>query len=141
MVALQVLDQAGMGATVGAGPSEAIIQVLVVDPDPGTGDAVRGALPGADVRRVDSVYEALGHVAAHAVDVIVTERLLPGASYDDLLVRLERGDHRLPVVLCSHRQAPVDHAHPFVRCVLTKPVDLSALRAALLAATADASLR
>ena len=113
--------------------------VLVVDPDPGSLDVVRHALPGADVHRVDSVYEALAHVGGHRVDVLVAERLLPGASADELLQRLERAGHRVPVILCSHRRTPMEHQHPFVVAAFTKPVDPGALRAAVLAATITAA--
>jgi DNA-binding NtrC family response regulator len=109
--------------------------VLVVDPDPGSLDVVRRAMPGADVRRVDSVYEALAHVAAHRVDVLVAERLLPGASADDLLHRLDLAGHAIPVILCSHRCTPMEHQHPFVVASFTKPVDVGALRLELFAAT------
>jgi len=113
--------------------------VLVVDPDPASVDAVRHALPGAEVQRVDSVYEALAHVAGHRVDVVVAERLLPGASADDLLQRLERARHHVPVILCSHRRTPMEHQHPFMVATFTKPVDVGALRAAVLAATTTAA--
>ena len=110
--------------------------VLVVDPDPGSLDVVRHALPGTDVHRVDSVYEALAHVAGHRVDALVSERLLPGASADQLLQRLEHAGYHVPVILCSHRRTPMEHHHPFVVAAFTKPVDVDALRAAVLAATA-----
>ena len=113
--------------------------VLVVDPDPGFLDVVRHALPTSDVHRVDSVYEALAHVAAHRVDVLVAERLLPGASADDLLDRLERAGYRVPVILCSHRLTPMEHQHPFVVAAFTKPVDVSALQFAVFTATPTAA--
>ena len=113
--------------------------VLVVDPDPASLDVVLHALPGADVHRVDSVYEALAHVAGHRVDVLVAERLLPGASADELLQRLERGEYHVPVILCSHRRTPMELHHPFVVAAFTKPVDVRALRAAVLAATVTAA--
>src|SRR5262245_64414974 len=108
--------------------------VLVVDPDAGSLDVVRHALPEADVHRVDSVYEALAHVAGHRVDVLVAERLLPGASADDLLQRLEGAGYHVPVILCSHRRTPMEHQHPFVVAAFTKPVDPDAFRAVVLAA-------
>jgi CheY-like chemotaxis protein len=110
--------------------------VLVVDPDPGAAEIVSHALPGTDVHRVDSVYEALAHYDGHHVDLIVAERLLPGASADELLRRLERAGHEVPVVLCSHRRTPMEEQHPFVVAAFTKPVDVGALRAVVLAATA-----
>ena len=110
--------------------------MLVVDPDPGSLDAVRRALPASDVYRVDSVYEALAHVAAHRVDVLVAERLLPGASADDLLHRLELAGYGIPVILCSHRCTPMEHHHPFVVAAFTKPVAADTLRSAVLAAAA-----
>jgi DNA-binding response OmpR family regulator len=110
--------------------------LLVVDPDPGSTDVVRHALPGVDVHRVDSVYEALAHFTVHHVDALVAERLLPGASADDLLQRLERAGYAVPVILCSHRRSPMEHRHPFVVAAFTKPVDVSELREAILAATA-----
>src|SRR4029079_11487498 len=106
--------------------------VLVVDPDPGSLDVVRHALPGTDVHRVDSVYEALAHVAGHRVDALVSERLLPGASADQLLQRLEHAGYHVPVILCSHRRTPMEHHHPFVVAAFTKPVDGDALRARVL---------
>ena len=113
--------------------------VLVVDPDPGAADVVSAALPGADVHRVDSIYEALAHCAHHHVDAMVAERLLPGASADELLRRLERAGYGVPVVLCSHRRTPMEHQHPFVVATFTKPVDPDALRAAVVAATVTAA--
>ena len=110
--------------------------VLVVDPDPGAAEVVGIAVPAVDVHRVDSVYEALAHVAGHRVDVLVAERLLPGASADELLQRLERAEYHVPVILCSHRRTPMEHHHPFVVAAFTKPVDGGALRAAVRAATA-----
>ena len=112
--------------------------VLVVDPDPGATEVVRQALPGSEVHRVDSAYEALAHCDDHRVDAIVAERLLPGASADELLRRLERAGLIVPVILCSHRRTPMEH-HPFVVAVFTKPVDPGALRAAVLAATITAA--
>src|SRR5262249_34088703 len=109
--------------------------VLVVDPDPGAADVVSAALPGADVHRVDSVYEALALFEHHYVDVMVAERLLPGASAEELLRRLERTGHAVPVVLCSHRRTPMEHQHPLVVATFTKPVDPDALRAVVLTAT------
>jgi DNA-binding NtrC family response regulator len=113
--------------------------VLVVDPDAGSLDVVRRALPGSDVHRVDSVYEALAHVAGHRVDVLVAERLLPGASADDLLQRLEHAGYHVPVILCSHRRTPMEHQHPDVVATFIKPVDVGALRLELFAATATAA--
>ena len=113
--------------------------VLVVDPDAAAVDVVSGALPGAEVHRVDSIYEALAHCEHHHVDVIVAERLLPGASADELLRRLERAGHAVPVVLCSHRRTPMEHHHPFVVAAFTKPVDADALRAVVLTATITAA--
>ena len=113
--------------------------MLVVDPDSGAADVVRHALPGTEVHRVDSVYEALAHCDGHHVDLVVAERLLPGASADELLRRLERHGHAVPVVLCSHRRTPMEQQHPFVVAAFTKPVDVDALRAVVLAATATAT--
>jgi DNA-binding NtrC family response regulator len=113
--------------------------VLVVDPDPAAADVVRGALPGAEIHRVDSIYEALAHCEHHHVDVMVAERLLPGASADELLRRLERAGHTVPVVLCSHRRTPMEHHHPNVVASFTKPVDADALRAVVLTATITAA--
>ena len=110
--------------------------VLVVDPDPGAADDVRHALPGAEIHRVDSVYEALAHCEEHRVDLVVAERLLPGANAEELLRRLERRGHDVPVVLCSHRRTPMDQQHPFVVAAFTKPVEIGALRAVVLASTA-----
>jgi len=112
--------------------------VLVVDPDPAAADVVRAALPGTDVHRVDSVYEALAHCEHHPIDVFVAERLLPGASADELLRRLERAGYTIPVVLCSHRRTPMDH-HPLVVATFIKPVDADALRAVVLTATITAA--
>jgi hypothetical protein len=67
---------------------------------------------------------------------VVAERLLPGASSDELLRRLEVGGHSRPVVLYSHRRAPLEHQHAFVVAVLVKPVDVADLRVVLLAAAA-----
>src|SRR5262245_3730076 len=113
--------------------------VLMVDPDPAAADVVRAALPGTDVHRVDSIYEALAHYEHHHVDVIVAERLLPGASADELLRRLERAGYAVPVVMCSHRRTPMEHHHPFVVGAFTKPGDPDALRAVVLAATISAA--
>ena len=113
--------------------------VLVVDPDPGSIDVVCRAVPGTEVHRVDTVYEALAHFANHHVDALVAERLLPGASADELLERLQRDGYTVPVILCSHRRSPMTHQHPFVVAAFTKPVDVSALRAALLTAPATAA--
>ena len=113
--------------------------VLVVDPDPGSLDVVRRALPGSDVHRVDSVYEALARVAGDHVDVVVAERLLPGASADDLLQRLEQAGYHVPVILCSHRRTPMEHQHPSIAAAFTKPADAAALRSAVPAATATAA--
>ena len=110
--------------------------VLVVDPDAAAAEVVGHALPGAAVHRVDTVYEALAHCDGHRVDLVVAERLLPGASADELLRRLQRSGHVVPVVLCSHRRTPMEHEHPFVIATFTKPVDVGALRAVVLAATA-----
>jgi DNA-binding NtrC family response regulator len=113
--------------------------VLVVDPDPGAADVVRGALPHCDVSCVATAYEALAHCEHRHVDVVVAERLLPGASADDLLQRLERAGLTVPVVLCSHRRTPMEHYHPSVVAAFTKPVDADALRAVVLAATITAA--
>jgi DNA-binding response OmpR family regulator len=113
--------------------------VLVVDPDPASLDVVRRAEPGVDVHRVDSVYEALAHFDEHRVEVLVAECLLPGASADDLLQRLERAGHHVPVILCSHRHSPMEHAQPSVVAAFTKPVDIGELRMALRSATATAA--
>jgi DNA-binding response OmpR family regulator len=109
--------------------------VLVVDPDPGAADVVRTALPRADIARVDTVYEALAQFEHRHVDLLIAERLLPGASADDLLHRLERAGHAVPVVLCSHRRTPMTHQHPFVVAAFTKPVDPEALRRVVTAPT------
>jgi DNA-binding NtrC family response regulator len=108
--------------------------VLVVDPDPGAADVVRIALPRSDVHRVDTAYEALAHFEHRHVDVLIAERLLPGASADELLRRLERAGHAVPVVLCSHRRTPMEHQHRFVIAAFTKPVDPEALRRVVLGA-------
>ena len=113
--------------------------VLVVDPDPASLDVVRRAEPGIDVHRVDTVYEALAHFDTHRVDALVAERLLPGASADELLQRLERAGHSVPVILCSHRRSPMEHRHPFVVAAFTKPVDIDELRVAMRSATATAA--
>ena len=60
--------------------------------------------------------------------------LVNGANADDLLQRLERAGHTVPVVLCSHRRTPMEHQHPFVVAAFTKPVDPEALRRVVLAA-------
>ena len=108
----------------------------MVDPDPGRTTSCVIALPGTDVHRVDSVYEALAHFEHHHVDVMVAERLLPGASADELLRRLERAGYAVPVVLCSHRRTPMEHQHRFVVATFTKPVDPDGARGAVVLGTA-----
>jgi len=126
-----VLVPTGSGVPGVGRAAEAPVRILVVDPDPLAAQPVEEAVPGAVVWRVDDAYAALAYVETHAVDVLVTERLLPGADADDLLRRLEQRGHAVPVVICSHRRGPVDFHHGWVRAVFTKPVDPSALGSAL----------
>ena len=130
-----VLVETGSGTPAVDRAAEAPVRILVVDPDPSATEPVERALPGAVVSRVSDAYAALAHFETHGVDVLVTERLLPGAHADELLARLERRGVTVPVVICSHHRG-AGAPHPWVRAVLTKPVDPDALRGALTTAVA-----
>lgn len=105
--------------------------VLVVDPDPQTGALVQEAWPGVTTHRVDSVYEALYYLECEPIDLVVAERLLPGADGETLVSRLRRLDRPPPVILASHLRGPLVRPDDRVIAVLSKPLDVLALRAAL----------
>jgi DNA-binding response OmpR family regulator len=84
--------------------------ILVVDDEPAIVTVVRERLEreGFAVRAVASGEEALDHVKADPADLIVLDVMLPGIDGFEVLRRLRRAGHTVPVILLTARDEDVD---------------------------------
>lgn len=106
--------------------------VLLVDDD----DLVRSALAMSlrkeryEVVAARAIYEALPAFDRHAIDVVVTDLMMPGGSGLELLRRLEDREPPVPVIIITAHQS-VEAAAEAVRehafDYLTKPVPMKQL--------------
>lgn len=120
--------------------------VLVVDDKEMMRDSVAATLrrAGFEVLLADGGEAALGMVARHRPDVVVTDLRMPELSGLDLLERLRRIDEDLPVLVMT-AYAEVDSAVRAMKLgafdYLTKPFEGDELIIAVKRAVAHASLR
>jgi len=125
--------------------------ILVVDDEPAIVAVVRERLErdGFAVRSAASGEEALAHMDADAADLIVLDLMLPGMDGFEVLRRLRRGGHTVPVIVLTARDEDVDKivglelgaddylVKPFnprelsarIRALLRRQADLKALEA------------
>jgi CheY-like chemotaxis protein len=96
------VDPVELGGADDRATSGAVVDVLVVDPDPETGDLVTHSRAGLAVSRVDDAYVALARMRSHAPDIVVAEVFLPGVGGWELLARMEELGITCPAVLYTH---------------------------------------
>ncbi len=84
--------------------------ILVVDDEPAIVTVVRERLErdGFAVRSAASGEEALAHMGADPADLIVLDLMLPGIDGFEVLRRLRRGGHTVPVIVLTARDEDVD---------------------------------
>ncbi len=84
--------------------------ILVVDDEPAIVTVVRERLErdGFAVRSAASGEEALAHMEADPADLIVLDLMLPGIDGFEVLRRLRRGGHTVPVIVLTARDEDVD---------------------------------
>lgn len=108
-------------------------RILVVDDDEGIREAVREALDleGYEVEMAVSGEEALAIAAAHRLDAILLDIMLPGMDGVDVCARL-RESASVPVLLLTARDAVSDRVRGLdagADDYLTKPFELDELLA------------
>jgi len=84
--------------------------ILVVDDEPAIVTIVRERLEreGFAVRAVASGEEALAHMDADPADLVVLDLMLPGIDGFEVLRRLRRAGHTVPVIVLTARDEDVD---------------------------------
>lgn len=95
---------------------------------------------GYDVATAADVAEAEELVERKRPDVVLSDVVLPGASGLELLKRLKRHDHDLPVIMITAHgniDAAVEAMKAGAQDFLTKPLDYTTLHALLEATAAD----
>lgn len=127
-------------APVPAEPAAALsdMHVLLVDDDPGAGNALSAILRkiGCDVSYVGSGAEALEVVADEPdwFDLIITDLAMPEMSGLDLAGRLRALGFARPIVLASARPQDAsfeDRARVGIECTIAKPFTLSEVAAVI----------
>ena len=87
---------------------------------------------GHDGYRVASVSDgsaALAHIAAHPVDLLITDLMMPGMEGEELLTALRAQRRRLPVILLSASAVREQVARRLrVDASLAKPFELEEVR-------------
>ena len=113
--------------------------VLVVDDDPGSAEAVAGALRdwGARVIVATEAYEALTRLTDEPFDAVVLEIALPGASGLDVLEALDAPVPAVLVTALAARPVARRARAAGARVVLRKPVDEAQLVTAVGSAVAS----
>jgi PAS domain S-box-containing protein len=108
------------------------LHVLLVDDDPGAGNALSAILQkvGCDVSYVGSGAEALEVVADEPdwFDIVITDLAMPEMSGLDLAGRLRALQFTRPIVLASARLQDAsfeDRARVGIECTIAKPFTLS----------------
>jgi PAS domain S-box-containing protein len=114
------------------------MHVLLVDDDPGAGNALSAILQkiGCDVSYVGSGAEALEVVADEPewFDLIITDLAMPEMSGLDLAGRLRALQFTRPIVLASARLQDAsfeDRARVGIECTIAKPFTLSEVAAVI----------
>jgi CheY-like chemotaxis protein len=114
------------------------MHVLVVDDDPGTGDALAAILRkiGCEVSYVGGGAEALEVVADEPdwFDIVITDLSMPEISGLDLAGRLRALNFTRPIVLASARLQDAsfeDRARVGIECTIAKPFTLSEVAAVI----------
>jgi len=127
-------------APAGKEPATALsdMHVLLVDDDPGAGNALSAILQkiGCDVSSVSSGAEALEVVADEPewFDIIITDLAMPEMSGLDLAGRLRGLQFARPIVLASARLQDAsfeDRARVGIECTIAKPFTLSEVAAVI----------
>ena len=130
----------GAPAPAGKEPATALsdMHVLLIDDDPGAGNALSAILQkiGCDVSYVGSGAEALEVVADEPdwFDIIITDLAMPGMSGLDLAGRLRALRFARPIVLASARLQDAsfeDRARVGIECTIAKPFTLSEVAAVI----------
>jgi signal transduction histidine kinase/ActR/RegA family two-component response regulator len=130
----------GAPAPAGKEPATALsdIHVLLVDDDPGAGNALSAILQkiGCDVSYVGSGAEALEVVADEPdwFDIIITDLAMPEMSGLDLAGNLRALQFTRPIVLASARLQDAsfeDRARVGIECTIAKPFTLSEVAAVI----------
>jgi DNA-binding NtrC family response regulator len=119
-------------------------RLLIVDDEPDMLDFLdRVFRRDYEVIRAQSVDEAVRHIEAGTVDVIVTDRRMPRRSGLELLeVAAQRQPQAVRVLLTGYADSLVDEKVAQWRLVdawVSKPIDSAALKAALAQALAKRS--
>jgi signal transduction histidine kinase len=109
------------------------LRVLVVDDDAGVRAVTVAYLQseGHQVEAAGNGQEALQVIEHSAIDLVITDRAMPGMSGDQLAVAVKRLHPHLPIVLLTgfgDLMAATGDIPPGVDCVIGKPVTLETLR-------------
>ena len=125
---------------------DAASRLLIVEDDPALRSALEGlaARDGYDATLVPTMAEAIAKLDEGAVDVVLTDYQLPDGTGMSIIEHARKTDPRIATVAMT-AYGTVDLAVKLVRAgaydVLPKPVDPSAVRAALSRAIEARSLR
>ena len=118
----------------------------MVDDEPVVRDIESEFLTG-DGHAVEAVAtgdEALAKARAGSIDLVVTDRAMPGLNGDQLAVALKQIAPRLPVILLTGFGVMMEAAGekpPGVDFILSKPVSLTELRQAIARVAAGLAAR
>jgi DNA-binding response OmpR family regulator len=107
-------------------------RVLVVDDEAGVRESIRMILKGeCEVATADGVDAALRSLAAHPVDLVLLDLVMPGRGGFDLLAELSRRKNAPPVLVLTatrlEETAKEARARGAADC-LRKPFEVDALR-------------
>ena len=129
-------------------PALADMHILLVDDDPGAGNALSAILQkiGCDVSYVGSGAEALEVVADEPdwFDLIITDLAMPEMSGLDLAGKLRALQFARPIVLASARLQDAsfeDRARVGIECTIAKPFTLSEVAAVIWSAVGARATR
>lgn len=101
--------------------------ILVVEDEPGIRDGLEMLLgfEGYDVVAVSNGLQALDALATNAIDLVITDQMMPRMDGTSFLVRL-RADGRygaLPVIMISAVPRPPEAVGPLADAFLGKPFE------------------
>ena len=118
------------------GTGTAVLRILLVDDDPLVLQSMSLLLAqmGHDVRTAESGADALRAFDAAQVDIIVTDRAMPGMSGDQFAEAVQSLSPRVPVIMLTGFGAvrdASDELPPGVDLILPKPTPMDKLSAAL----------
>ncbi len=114
------------------------LRILLVDDEPLVREVLNAclAVDGHSVISVGDAREALEQIHSGAWDVVLTDRMMPGLSGEELAAEIKRFDPQIPVVLVTGMLDAIEHAADIsmVDVFLRKPFTQQTLRDSIVSA-------